>query len=423
MRWRRVRLIAVVVLLVLLVAWVGLDLWAGRRIDEEVARLEKSYGSLAERSLRSPQKVPAADNRARVARAAAALAVLEEPGRRPDLAPERYLGLRPWSPVPESVRAYVEINRPAIRIAEETRSRGRTSWEADYVSGVGFPPLMELRLLSNAICLAALIDLQDGRADSAAHQVATGLAVASTLREEPVLIVQLVRIAMYMTQLQVIRQIVIGADPSRSTLEDLARWLVESRSPSPIGVGLVGELRLGHAEGTRIEAGRVEDLISDAGNPASWYFGPIARLSRPLVRLAHLRYLREFERLIKIERGPRPRPDIALSQPVAWPGIRRFSDRFSTAGLERALESGDELAQGLSATELAVALRRFRLDAGSYPDDLSALVPKYLPAVPIDPFTGRPLVYARKDAGFELHAEGPKRGSPRSPVLDWVVPK
>ena len=70
-----------------------------------------------------------------------------------------------------------------------------------------------------------------------------------------------------------------------------------------------------------------------------------------------------------------------------------------------------------------MALRRFRLDRGAYPDDLSALVPGYLASVPIDPFTGRAPVYARKGAGFELHAEGPKGRTPRPPELDWVVTK
>jgi hypothetical protein len=94
-----------------------------------------------------------------------------------------------------------------------------------------------------------------------------------------------------------------------------------------------------------------------------------------------------------------------------------------SAGLGRAIESGDEFISQLNAAELAVALRRFRLDRGAYPDDLSALAPEYLANVPIDPFTGRPPVYTRKGAGFELHAEGPKGRTPRPLGLDWVVTK
>ena len=69
-------------------------------------------------------------------------------------------------------------------------------------------------------------------------------------------------------------------------------------------------------------------------------------------------------------------------------------------------EGFEQFNSTLNATELAVALRRFRLDHGTYPDDLSALVPAYAARVPIDPFTGQPPVYSRQGAGFHLHAEG-----------------
>lgn len=70
----------------------------------------------------------------------------------------------------------------------------------------------------------------------------------------------------------------------------------------------------------------------------------------------------------------------------------------------------------------AVALRRHRLDRGSYPPTLDALVPTYLPAVPIDPFTGRPLDYRTAGSGFELKAL--VRGN-RGPAdrFTWSVPR
>jgi len=40
-----------------------------------------------------------------------------------------------------------------------------------------------------------------------------------------------------------------------------------------------------------------------------------------------------------------------------------------------------------------LAARRYELDHGALPDTLEALVPDYLDAVPIDPYTGEPLVY------------------------------
>ena len=96
----------------------------------------------------------------------------------------------------------------------------------------------------------------------------------------------------------------------------------------------------------------------------------------------------------------------------------------SIPGLERALTTGDDFSSVLGAAELAVALRRYRLDRGAYPDDLTMLVPVYLPAVPVNPFTGKPPGYARQGAGFTLSAPQSRvKDRPSPPTPGWTVNK
>ncbi|MBD3177875.1 MAG: hypothetical protein GF320_22100 [Armatimonadia bacterium] len=45
------------------------------------------------------------------------------------------------------------------------------------------------------------------------------------------------------------------------------------------------------------------------------------------------------------------------------------------------------------AHELMSAIEAYQLDHGSYPDDLDALAPDYLPDIPVDQFTGEDLIY------------------------------
>ncbi len=55
----------------------------------------------------------------------------------------------------------------------------------------------------------------------------------------------------------------------------------------------------------------------------------------------------------------------------------------------------------------AIALKRCQLRHGRYPDDLSALVPEFLPAMPLDPMDGRPLRYRlHADGSFLLYSVG-----------------
>jgi hypothetical protein len=57
------------------------------------------------------------------------------------------------------------------------------------------------------------------------------------------------------------------------------------------------------------------------------------------------------------------------------------------------LEKKCRIEGGVAATRLLAACRAYQLAEGRLPDALPALVPKYLAAVPADPFDGKPFRY------------------------------
>jgi hypothetical protein len=426
-RRRRFLIVALIAMLLLLLVRTGLDLWAGHRLKIEVVGLEKQYGSLDERTLNAAP-VPEADNRARAIRAAAALTVLVPGGEYPHLisALNRFMTTPATAPLPTDLATFLEANRAALRVADEARTRRQSNWEAGYTMvGSSPPPWMEIKMLSNAIYLAARLDLHAGRPDDAAREIASGLAVSASVRQEPDLIAQLIRCALGIQQFEAVQQLVIQAEPSKVSLEELSRWLVENQGWDPAQVGLLSELKHFNAMLTRVENGNVARVTGAADSP--FWLGPVAWLGRPLIRLAHVRQLKQVAHLLDEQTGPRPRPE--LLAPAAPPRLRwwqwmRRLDNVSVAGLERTMDTSDRFNSELGATELAVALRRFRIDHGTYPDALSALVPAYVANVPIDPFTGQPPVYSRDGAGFQLHAQGGKNVSPlTASALEWTVPK
>jgi hypothetical protein len=264
------------------------------------------------------------------------------------------------------------------------------------------------------------MDIEAGRPDDAAKRVTTGLAVSGSLSRETELIGQLIRITVGEWQLDVVHRLVTQYEPSRPSLEELARWLDESGTPEPGQVGLLGELRHINWNWARVERGNIPPV----GAEPSFWVSPLARLGRPFARLARARALQQIGELLDIQSGPRPRPArLAAGTPARWSLLARL-DFLSGSGFERAMDACDQFNSAIGATELAVALRRFKIDHGSYPDALSALAPAYVASVPIDPFTGRPPVYSREGAGFQLHAQGGKN-APRqmASALTWSVPK
>jgi len=418
-RRRRITLVLVAAVLTGLAAWVGFDVWAGRQVDRRIARLEGRYGSLDESTLEMPP-VPAGDNRARIVRAAAALVIPGESDSHRTLVLS--LNQEPPAPVSDDDRAFAEANQAAVLLAREIGTRRQSSWDVDPLQsgtrayGLRFPA-MDMRVLSDAISMTARLELDAGRADEAAQTIASGLAVAASVRREPWLLAQLVRHQLARLQLRALQRLLEEAEPSASALEDLARWIAENREPDAPHAILLAELKHGNAALARLEAGDIDETPAE-GMSRRFRLLLRSRLGRPFVRLARARYLQHMDELLEVQDGPRPQPP--RPEPPAssrWAVADRLVYQF-TNGLNFAVHSRDEFVGHLGAAEVAVALRRFRLDHGAYPDELSALVPAYLDAMPINPFTGRPPDYERHDAGFTLRL-GYSMAGGLSP--DWDV--
>lgn len=77
--------------------------------------------------------------------------------------------------------------------------------------------------------------------------------------------------------------------------------------------------------------------------------------------------------------------------------------------LKASLEAQDRESMRFFITLTALGLAAYQKDHGKYPETLAALVPKYIEAVPIDRFNGKPLRYGRSKTGFYLYSVGPNR--------------
>src|SRR5678810_153039 len=75
--------------------------------------------------------------------------------------------------------------------------------------------------------------------------------------------------------------------------------------------------------------------------------------------------------------------------------------------LSRAWETTMKNLTLCDVMKTAIALKRYELKHGKSPTDLAALVPEFLPAVPIDLMIGKPLHYrVNPDNSFTLYSVG-----------------
>ena len=148
---------------------------------------------------------------------------------------------------------------------------------------------------------------------------------------------------------------------------------------------------------------------------------------RPLFTRTVRNQLKPFEEAIEVARRPWPAKldatDVlkqryaghALPRPAQRTWLQRAAAVFPPALGVATLESyvpiaGQNLAMRRTSIA-AVAIERFRrAHAGEAPATLSALVPEYLAAVPMDPFSGQPLLYRRTAVSYAVYSIGQNRG-------------
>ena len=87
--------------------------------------------------------------------------------------------------------------------------------------------------------------------------------------------------------------------------------------------------------------------------------------------------------------------------------IPDFGEIFGDYGLASAVSKAVRMETARRVVATAVALKRFQLAHGKLPETLSALVPDFLQAVPIDPNDGKPLRYhPNADGSYLLYSVG-----------------
>jgi hypothetical protein len=106
-----------------------------------------------------------------------------------------------------------------------------------------------------------------------------------------------------------------------------------------------------------------------------------------------------------VERAETPYPEamaVGEPRPPRDPLSALLAPALTTA-YQRAVRGEVEY----EGTLAVVALERYCLERGGYPDTLEQLVPDFLPAVPLDVFVQQPLAYARLGTSYLLYSVGP----------------
>ncbi|MBC8871137.1 MAG: hypothetical protein H8E44_17055 [Planctomycetes bacterium] len=315
---------------------------------------------------------------------------------------------QPWAEL-EDVEAllakYAETMERLHRAAEQGSA---ARYDLNFEDG--FAMLLEhvqtLRGAARMLSLEAHVRAHRGDAHGAAESVHAINMLGKSLEREPVMVSQLVRIAVGGVSTDLFRRLLPHVEFSDADLQRLSKDYRTARYNEGFRRSLLGERTIG-----------IQAFLNPAGDEAlGGELGPAAGHMLHLNRHEDLcQYLALMEKMLAAAQKPTPQARKELAQvkqdlaAVTSSPLNRVRYPLSTLllpALDAALEAAAR-ANGLNDSAMtAIAIERYRRDRGRIPDDLQQLVPDFLPAVPTDPYDGKPIRYVVKEDEYLIYCIG-----------------
>ena len=296
-------------------------------------------------------------------------------------------------------------------------SRFPVNYDNEPPAGILLPHLASLKKCGLVLQARAIAELQTGQSDLALADVKLGIQLTDKIRTEPFLISHLVRIAMLQIALQPIWEglarhqwsdtQLVELDQELGRLNFLADYESTMRGERTLDIANIEYLRRTHQFNLMDDPGKGPPSFQRMGlrlMPNSWFYQnelTIARMYEdrifPSVDVEHqtvsLAAVHRNEAAITNRLTHFTFYDVFAKMlfPGVSPAVRRFTYAQQSADLAR----------------VAIALERYRLAHGEYPETLDALTPPFLDKPPHDVINGEPLHYRRTaDGQFVLYSVG-----------------
>ena len=302
----------------------------------------------------------------------------------------------------------------ALDLIDKAAARPRCNFDLPYEQGAMmlFPHVNGLLKVSRFQAAQALLDARRGNAAAVWRGIETSFRMADSLREEPVLISALVRLAMLNATAARIAAHFDRVPPDDEISARLDAWLLHARDVAPYVLAMDGErLTMGEWLFDENNAKRLIQAAIEVGGPdlepryLAWLLS-----YRPARQIEHAAYLRTLKQCTDdLFRPFWEIPAILQPEPTMqkrWYGgvLHSFAPAFYAVRTSVAT-----LQAHVDVVRVGIALKRHKSAHGSYPATLAEIDPQFLAETLLDPFTGQPLVYRLESNGFILYSLGENR--------------
>ncbi len=233
--------------------------------------------------------------------------------------------------------------------------------------------------------------------DAAAENIARQLALAESLKKEPILISQLVRTACIAISRSPVEYTLNRTTLTDEQLTSLQQQLSQVYQDDPMVMGLIGE---------RCFTISYIDDPQQLGLPA--ISSELLRITGVSDRnfLMSLELLGQYIDAMKLPAQQRFTRCREISAELDELSIFYSLTKIGMYSWEKIAQIDLRVAAQVDCTRVALAIERYRLAKGSLPKELADLAPRYIDKVPIDPFDGKPLRYKLTEPGYIVYSIG-----------------
>ena len=296
------------------------------------------------------------------------------------------------------------------------------SYDTDPPAAILLPHLAGLKHAAQVSQLRALAELQNGQSDKALADVKIILRLSDSIKNEPFLISHLVRIAIVNLALQPVWEGLVAHEWSDAQLRELDEGLARVDLLADYHTAMRGELMLCQigdieylrhypeetpnmaGEGSGDFSSRIPGLTIWYAIPSGWFYQNELRCARAMLEY-YLPMADVHGRLVRP--GEVQREDAAVASELKHLNPYNVFARLLLPALGAAVKKSAFGQESLDLARTAIALERYRLAHGGYPESLESLVPQFLGKLPHDIINGEPLHYRlTADGQFVLYSIG-----------------
>lgn len=320
-----------------------------------------------------------------------------------------FIGTATWDHVPKQgtdfpefavAEKYLATNELSLQKFHEAGANGGYGrFPVDYSKGFMtlLPYTQNHRSAARLLRLEFELKCRNGDIDGAAKAMDTLLVASRVLENEPTIVSQLVVFAINSVALSAIAEKVCVTPFNDDQLRGFQSRLRTKAPSQELRLALLGERAMGHAA---------------MKNPA------LMGTDRPLVSALnsdfafHLdfmdRYIEATQKGFPEAITESQKLDDDLKQKISQPTTRLtiiYSSLILPA-IGAVTNATARLTALLAAGDAGIAVELYRREKGKLPTSLTELAPQYIPTAPMDPYSGKPMLFKVDENGFTIYSVG-----------------